>query len=259
MTTTRNYAPPLRRSRRRRLCLHAGHRQDHRAAGAHRAAAETAQSRLEARYSETKALITDLPETAQSRFDEAKTRIGSLQEEVPAEIEEIRGKLTTEELKKLADPYVEKATEFYNSLAERGEATLERLRTKPVVQENLTRVEKVYNDAVDLTEDALGVVSSQTRLVGERAAKLAGRVSDEVEDVAVAIESVGSDIKEQADDAAKEIDGAAGTVEAKTRTAKASPAKKVAEAKEESVPPVKKAPAKKAPAKKAPAKKATTK
>ena len=66
-----------------------------------------------------------------------------------------------------------------------GKATLERLRTKPLVQENLSRAEKVYNDAVDLTEDALGVVSAQTRLVGDRAAKLAGRVSEEVEDVAV--------------------------------------------------------------------------
>ncbi|MEO9326602.1 heparin-binding hemagglutinin [Gordonia aurantiaca] len=223
------------------------------------AAAETAQARLEARYTETKSLVTELPETAQSRFDEIKTKLTSLQEEVPAEIEEIRGKLTAEELKKLADPYVEKATEFYNSLAERGEATLERLRTKPVVQENLSRVEKVYNEAVDLTEDALGVVSSQTRLVGERAAKLAGRVSEEVEDAAIAIEEAGSDIKEQAEEFATEIDGAAGTVEAKGRTAKESPAKKVAAAKEESVPSVKKAPAKKTAAKKAPAKKATTK
>ncbi|WP_279106411.1 heparin-binding hemagglutinin, partial [Gordonia paraffinivorans] len=227
------------------------------------------------------------PETAQSRLGEVKGKIESLQDEVPADIEEIKGKLSAEELKKLADPYVEKATELYNSLAERGEATLERLRKKPVVQENLSRVEKVYNEAVDLTEDALGVVSSQTRLVGERAAKLAGRVSDEVadaavaiegagaeltekagklagrvseevEDAAIAIDEAGSDLKEQADEVAKEIDGAAGEVEAKARTAKASPAKKVAAAKEESVPAVKKAPAKKSPAKKAPAKKATT-
>ena len=93
---------------------------------------------------------------------------------------------------------MEKATELYNSLAERGEATLERLRKKPVVQENLSRVEKVYNEAVDLTEDALGVVSSQTRLVGERAAKLAGRVSDEVADAAAAIEGAGAELTEKA-------------------------------------------------------------
>ncbi|MBD0861635.1 heparin-binding hemagglutinin [Gordonia sp. zg691] len=222
------------------------------------AAAETAQSRLEARYSETKTLLNELPETAQSRIGEAKTRIESLSEEVPGDLEELRGKLTADELKRLADPYVEKAYGFYTSLAERGEATLDRLRTKPVVQENLTRAEKVYNDAVDLTEDALGVVSTQTRLVGDRAAKLAGRVSEEVEDVAVAIEEAGGVVKEQANDAAKELDGAAGTVEAKGRAAKASPANKVAEAKTTPVPPVKKTTAKKAPAKKAPAKKPTT-
>ncbi|ANY22046.1 MULTISPECIES: hypothetical protein [Gordonia] len=218
------------------------------------AAAETAQSR----FDEAKTRITDLPETAQTRFDEAKTRIGSLSEEVPGDLEELRGKLTADELKRITDPYVEKAYGFYTSLAERGEATLERLRTKPLVQENLSRAEKVYNDAVDLTEDALGVVSTQTRLVGDRAAKLAGRASEQVEDVAVAIEEAGSNVKEQADDAAKEIDGAAGTVEAKGRAAKSSPATKVAEAKDTPVPAVKKTAAKRAPAKKAPVKKPTT-
>ena len=190
-------------------------------------AAEKAQARLEA------------------RFEETKTRVEALPEEVPS-VEELRAKLTVDELRKIADPYVDKATEFYNSLAERGEAAVEKLRTRPVVQENLTRAEKAYNDAVDLTEDALGVVSSQTRLVGDRAAKIAGRVSGKVEDAAVAIEEAGATLKSEADDVAEEISGAAGTVEAKGRTANASPAKKIAAAK--------KAPAKKAPAKKAPAK-----
>ncbi|MCH5643998.1 heparin-binding hemagglutinin [Gordonia sp. ABSL49_1] len=214
-------------------------------------AAETAQARLEARYEEAKTRFTALPETAQARFEETKTRVEGLPEEVPATVEDLRAKLTVDELRKYADPYVDKATEFYNSLAERGEAAVEKLRTRPVVQENLTRAEKAYNDAVDLTEDALGVVSSQTRLVGDRAAKIAGRVSGKVEDAAVAIEEAGATLKSEADDVAEEISGAAGTVEAKGRTANASPAKKIAAAKKA---PAKKAPAKKAPAKKAPAK-----
>lgn len=190
-------------------------------------AAEKAQARLEA------------------RFEGTKTRVEALPEEVPS-VEELRAKLTVDELRKIADPYVDKATEFYNSLAERGEAAVEKLRTRPVVQENLTRAEKAYNDAVDLTEDALGVVSSQTRLVGDRAAKLTGRLSGKVEDAAGAIEEAGLNLRDEADDLAEEISGAAGTVEAKGRTANSSPAKKVAAAK--------KAPAKKAPARKAPAK-----
>ncbi|ROZ89235.1 heparin-binding hemagglutinin [Gordonia sp. OPL2] len=202
-------------------------------------ATETAQARLEQTRGD-----------AQARLDEARTRLNALPEDVPAQIEDLRGKLNSDELRKVAEGYLESATGFYNSLAERGEETVERLRQQPLVQENLDRAEKVYNDAVDLTEDTLGVVSSQTRLVGERAAKLTGRVSSRVEDVAADIEQAGQTIKSEAADAASEIDGAAGTVEAKGRTAKASPAKKITAAK--------KAPAKKAPAKKAPAKKATS-
>jgi len=47
--------------------------------------------------------------------------------------------------------------------AQRGETALERLRTQPLFAENIERAEKAYNDAVELTEDALGVVSAQTR------------------------------------------------------------------------------------------------
>ncbi len=204
---------------------------------------ESATESAQTRFEQTR---TD----AQTRIEEARTRINALPEELPGEIEELRGKLTSDELRKFAEGYLDTATEFYNSLAERGETTVERLRQQPVVHENLGRAEKYYNDAVDMTEDALGVVSSQTRLVGERAAKLTSMVSSRVEDVAADIEEAGETIKGETAEAASEIGGAAGTVEAKARTSNSSPAKKVSAAK--------KAPAKKAPAKKAPAKKATS-
>ncbi len=195
-------------------------------------------------------------DTVQTRLTETRTRLTALPDEVPSTIEELRTKYTPEELRKIAEGYLDLATDWYNNLAERGEETVERLRQQPAVQENLTRVEKAYNDAVDLTEDTLGVVSSQTRAVGERAAKLAtlvggkveeagSKVGEAVEDAGAAIELAGEAIKEEAADAAQEIDGAAGTVEGKARTANSSPAKKIAAAK-------------KAPAKKAPAKKATS-
>ncbi|NED59663.1 heparin-binding hemagglutinin, partial [Streptomyces sp. SID10244] len=85
--------------------------------------------------------------TAAARFEETKTRIGSLPEDVPAGFEELRGKISSDELRKAAEGYLESATEFYNSLAERGEETVERLRQQPVVQENLDRAGKVYSDA----------------------------------------------------------------------------------------------------------------
>ncbi|UQE74731.1 heparin-binding hemagglutinin [Gordonia sp. PP30] len=205
-------------------------------------------------------------ETAQTRLVETRTRLAELPTEI--NVEEIRAKLTVDEFKtkseelrtkvnkdellKVAQPYIETATGLYNNLAERGEGAVERLRTQPVVQENLERVGKVYNEAVDLTEDALGAVSHQTRLVGERAATLAGLAAEKVEDAAVEIEEAGSKVKAEAKTAAQKIDGAAGTVEAKGRTAKASPAKRIAAAEAPAKPAAKKAPARKAPAKAAP-------
>ena len=198
-------------------------------------------------------------ETAQTRLVETRTRLAELPSDV--DVEEIKAKLTVDELKarlnkdellKVAQPYVETATGFYKDLAERGETAVERLRTQPAVQENLERLGKVYNDAVDRTEDAIGVVSHQTRTVGERAAALAGIAADKVEDAAAEIEEAGAKVKAESKTAASKIDGAAGTVEAKARTAKSSPAKRIAAAEA----PAKKAPARKAPAK-APAKKAT--
>lgn len=202
---------------------------------------EAATEAAAARYEESKS-------TATARYEETKTRLSALPEEVPGNIEELRGKLTADELRKIAEGYLDTATNFYNALAERGEEAVAKLRSQPLVQENLDRAEKAYNEAVDLTEDALGAVSTQTRAVGERAAKIATLTSSKIDEVGDAVEEAGVKFKEQAADAALEIDGAAGTVEGKARTANSSPAKKIAAAK--------KAPAKKAPAKKAPAKKA---
>ena len=79
-----------------------------------------------------------------------------------------------DELRKAAEGYAEAATATYNSLVERGEAALERLRSQPEFKEAAARAEGYVDQAVELTQEALGNVSSQTRAVGERAAKLVG-------------------------------------------------------------------------------------
>ena len=66
------------------------------------------------------------------------------------------------------------ATETYNTLVARGEAALERLMGQPDLKEAADRVEGYVDQAVELTQEALGNVSAQTRAVGERAAKLVG-------------------------------------------------------------------------------------
>ena len=65
---------------------------------------------------------------AAERAQERRAALTKLQEDLPQRAEELRGKLSSEELRKAADSFVEDATATYNSLVERGEAALERLR-----------------------------------------------------------------------------------------------------------------------------------
>ena len=97
------------------------------------------------------------------------------------------------------------------------------------ITKHLNRLIEVVK-VVDLTEDTLGTVSSQTRAVGERAAKLATRAAARSEEISNDLLEAGADAEEKANEAASKIAGAAGAVEGKARTAKDSPAKKMAAA-----------------------------
>ena len=176
--------------------------------------------------------LRERAELAGDRMEDRRAALTRLQEELPKRREELREKLSTEELRKAADEFFADATQTYNSLVERGEATLERLKGQAEFREAAERVETYVDQAVELTQEALGNVSAQTRAVGERAAKL-----------------VGVELPAK-DDATEVVTKAAKKAPAKKAPAKKAPAKKAAPAK---------AAAKKAPAKKAPAKKVTQK
>jgi heparin binding hemagglutinin HbhA len=175
--------------------------------------------------------LRERAELAGDRMDDRRAALTRLQEELPKRREELREKLSTEELRKAADEFFADATQTYNTLVERGEAALERLKGQPEFREAAERVEGYVDQAVELTQEALGNVAAQTRAVGERAAKL-----------------VGVELPATKEAPAKAV---------KKAVKKAAPAKKA---------PAKKAPAKAvkaavkaAPAKKAPAKKVTQK
>ena len=172
-------------------------------------------------------LIVNLRERAEetrtetrSRVEERRARLSKLQEDLPEQLTELRERFTPEELRKAAEGYVDAATNRYNELVERGEAALDRLRSQRPFEDASARAQASVDQAVELTQEALGTVASQTRAVGERAAKL-----------------VGIELPKKAP--------------AKKSAAKKSAAKKA--------PVAKKAPAKKAPAKKGSAKKVTQK
>lgn len=161
---------------------------------------------------------------ASSRVEESRARLTKLQEDLPEQFADLREKFTSDELRKAAEGYVEAATGRYTGLVERGEAALERLRSQSTFDDASQRAEGYVDQAVELTQEALGNVATQTRAVGERAAKLVG------------VEWPDKD-EEPAESGSSQPKNASATEEA----------------------PAKKAPAKKAAAKKAPAKKVTQK
>jgi heparin binding hemagglutinin HbhA len=118
--------------------------------------------------------LRERAEVAGDRMDDRRAALTRLQEELPKRTEELRGRLSTEELRKAADDFLVDATETYNSLVARGEAALERLKGQSEFKDAADRVEGYVDQAVELTQEALGNVSAQTRAVGERAAKLVG-------------------------------------------------------------------------------------
>src|SRR4051794_39530630 len=111
---------------------------------------------------------------AQARAEESRARINRLQEDLPSQFGDLRDRLSSDELRKFAETYADAAQTTYNKLVERGEVALERLRNQPALEEAAGRVESYTDQAVELTQEALGNVASQTRAVGERAAKLVG-------------------------------------------------------------------------------------
>jgi len=146
---------------------------------------------------------------ATTRVEERRARVTKLQEEIPTQVAELREKLSADELRKAAEGYAEAATTTYNKLVERGEAALERIRQQPALEEAANRVESVTDQAVELTQDALGTVATQTRAVGERAAKL-----------------VGVELPKKTERAAAPVKKAAAKAPTKKAPAKKAPAKK---------------------------------
>jgi heparin binding hemagglutinin HbhA len=111
---------------------------------------------------------------AEARVEESRARLTKLQEDLPTQFGDLRDRLTSDELRKFAESYADAAQTTYNKLVERGEAAIERIRNTPALEEGRERVERYSDQAVELTQEALGSVASQTRAVGERAAKLVG-------------------------------------------------------------------------------------
>jgi heparin binding hemagglutinin HbhA len=141
--------------------------------------------------------VVDAVNKAKARMTESSETARKNIEELPNEVESLRGKLDPTELRKSLDEYTESALKFYNKLAEAGEQTWERFSAQPQVKKSIEqledaiqnvqdRLEGVTSDARDRVDDVLGKVTKRTRETGEKAADtvkgVTGSVADKVEE-----------------------------------------------------------------------------
>jgi heparin binding hemagglutinin HbhA len=137
-------------------------------------AADLALATVTELISDLRGLAEDTRSDTRDRVDESRARLTKLQEDLPDQLRELRERFTSDELRKAAEGYLDAATSRYNELVERGEAALDRLRSQSAFEDASARAHASVDQAVELTQEALGTVSSRTRAVGERAAKLVG-------------------------------------------------------------------------------------
>lgn len=151
-------------------------------------------------------------EIVRRRAEQLQVQLNELPAELRERFDTDREKLRTEELRKRVDEVAERALQTYTGLADRGETTFERIRSEPRVAKAIgavgeatgrldKRVERVVDDVHDAGEEVLGRVSTETRSVGERAARatqrlatdVARRVSRAGRETAEAVEETGED------------------------------------------------------------------
>lgn len=192
-------------------------------------------------YSTVTKAVTDARSTATRRAEEVQTRV----QELPEEFKELRGKLSSESLRKQVEEFRSEVEGVYVGFAQRGEKAWGRLRKQPQVKqaietvEDLTekfdaRVDGFVDETHDAAAKALGTVTTQTRSVGEKVARRAQTVAGEA---AEAVTEVSQEAAEAINEAGAEAASAtrsttrkaAAKTDPKTATgAKASPAKTTA-------------------------------
>jgi heparin binding hemagglutinin HbhA len=182
-------------------------------------AGEYAYSSIRGAYANAKTVATTQAEAAQK-----------LASELPAELQGLRGKLTTEELRKVVELWRERAEKAYADLARHGEGTWTEIRRQPQVKQAFGQVEEItgkfdarvdalVDDAHDAAEKALATLTRQTRSVGEKVAVRTQKAADEVaETITEVSEDASQAVAEAGKDAAKAVDEAGDEAAAATRS-----------------------------------------
>ncbi len=165
--------------------------------------------------------------TAASTREAVQQRVTDL----PAELDELRGRFSGQELLRALDAYRAQVERAYAALAGRGEETWERLRERPRVAITLLgsytdrldeRVDDLVDDAQGAAARALAAAGRQGRTTGERVARAGQRFTGLAADVIVDASAATADaVEEVGTAAAGRVEEAGDEVAAATRTAAA--------------------------------------
>lgn len=166
-------------------------------------------------YTTVTRVVTDARSTATKRAEEVQTRV----QELPQDVRDLRGKLSSDELRKQVEEFRSEVEGVYVGFAQRGEKAWGRLRKQPQVKQAISTVEDLsekfdarvdgfVDDTHDAAEKALGAVTTQTRSVGEKVARTAQSVSGQAAET----------VTEVSQDAAAAIDEAGDEVASSTRS-----------------------------------------
>ena len=193
----------------------------------------------------------EVVDKAKARATERRAVAAERREKLQAQIKdlpnELRETLSAEELKKRYEELTAEAKtryedvtgevkKTYTELADRGEVTVEKIRKQPRVKRVLDgvsdanvelekRVEKAVDDLHDAGEEVLGKVSTQTRSVGEKAARATQKFATEA---AETVSEAGKDLAAEVTEAGSEAASTTRSVtrKAANRTAPKKPAAK---------------------------------
>ncbi|MEQ3554581.1 hypothetical protein WIS52_29280 [Pseudonocardia nematodicida] len=187
-------------------------------------------------YSTVSKAVSDVRTTATERAEAVQTRV----QELPDELKDLRGKLSSEHLRTQVEEFRSQAEDVYVGFAQRGEKAWGKLRKQPQVKQAIstvedltekfdTRLDEFVDDTHDVAEKALSTVTTQTRSAGEKVARQAQTVAGEAaeavteasKDAVEAIEEAGDEVasttRSTARKAAAKTDPKTGTAAAATR------------------------------------------
>lgn len=175
-------------------------------------------------YSTVTRAVTDARSTATKRVEDAQARVS----ELPDEFKELRGKLSSDNLRKQVEEFRSEVEGVYVGFAKRGEKAWGRIRTQPQVEqaiatvEDLTekvdaRVDEFVDDTHEVAAKTLDTVTTRTRSAGEKVARRTQTAAGEAaEAVTEASKDAAEAITEAGDEAAAGTRSTARKAAAKT-------------------------------------------